>query len=122
MARPHHQFSRKFISSMSDSYLLVENLPALFEIQPDSIVSRTFFKSERLKAVLFGFDAGQELSEHTSSQAVVIQIVQGHATVTVGDDKHELGVGSWLHMQPHLKHSVHANSPVMLLLTMYSPE
>lgn len=107
---------------MSEAYLLVENLPALFEIQPDSIVSRTFFKSERLKAILFGFDAGQELTEHTSSQAAVIQIVQGQATVTVGDDKHELGVGSWLHMQPHLKHSVHANSPLMMLLTMYSPD
>lgn len=107
---------------MTEDYSLVGNLPALFEIQPDSIVSRTFFKGERLKAVLFGFDAGQELTEHTSSQAVVIQIIQGRATVTVGSDKHELGVGSWLHMQPHLKHSVHANSPLMVLLTMYSPD
>jgi quercetin dioxygenase-like cupin family protein len=107
---------------MTEDYSLVGNLPALFEIQPDSIVSRTFFKGERLKAVLFGFDAGQELTEHTSSQAVVIQIVQGQATVTVGGDKHELGVGSWLHMQPHLKHSVHANWPLMVLLTMYSPD
>jgi quercetin dioxygenase-like cupin family protein len=107
---------------MNDSYRLVENLSALFEIQPDSIVSRTFFKGERLKSILFGFDAGQELTEHTSSQAAMIQIVQGQATVTVGDDKHELGVGCWLHMQPCVKHSVHANSPLMLLLTMYSSE
>lgn len=107
---------------MSDNYLLVENLPGLFEIQPDSIVSRTFFKGDRLKAILFGFDAGQELTEHTSSQAVVIQIIQGQATITVGDDKYELGVGSWLHLQPSFKHSVRANTPLMLLLTMYSPE
>lgn len=122
MARSYHQYSRERVSGMTEDYSLVGNLPALFEIQPDSIVSRTFFKGERLKAVLFGFDVGQELTEHTSSQAVVIQIVQGQATVTVGSDKHELGVGSWLHMQPHLKHSVHANSPLMMLLTMYSPD
>ena len=107
---------------MNDNYMLVENLTALFEIQPDSIVSRTFFKGERLKSILFGFDAGQELTEHTSSQAAVIQIVQGQATVTVGDDKHQLGIGSWLHLQPRVKHSVHADTPLMLLLTMYSPE
>jgi quercetin dioxygenase-like cupin family protein len=107
---------------MSDSYQLFEDLSALFEIQPDSIVSRTFFKGGRLKAVLFGFGAGQELTEHTSSQAAVIQILQGQAAVTVGDDRYELGSGSWLHLQPNVKHSVHANSPVVMLLTMYSPE
>lgn len=122
MARPHYAYQWKRVISMNDDYMLVENLPALFEIQPDSIVSRTFFKGDRLKSILFGFDAGQELTEHTSSQAAMIQIVQGQATVTVGEDKHELGVGSWLHLQPRVKHSVHANTPLMLLLTMYSPE
>ena len=122
MARPHHSYRRKCVSDMGDNYTLVENLPSLFEIQPDSIVSRTFFKGERLKALLFGFDARQELTEHTSSQSAIIQIVQGQATVTVGDDKYELSVGSWLHLEPRLKHSVRANTPVMLLLTMYSPE
>ena len=107
---------------MADNYMLVDNLSSLFEIQPGSIVSRTFFKGERLKSLLFGFDAGQELTEHTSSQAAVIQIVQGQATVTVGEDKHELGVGSWLHLQPRVKHSVHADTPLMLLLTMYAAE
>ncbi len=122
MACPHHAYQWECISSMNNDYMLVENLPALFEIKPDSIVSRTFFKGERLKSILFGFDAGQELTEHTSSQAAVIQIVQGQATVTVGEDKHELSVGSWLHLQPRVKHSVHANTPLMLLLTMYSSE
>ena len=122
MACPHHAYRWERVNAMTDSYTLVENLSALFEIQPDSIVSRSFFKGERFKAVLFGFDAGQELTEHTSTQAAVIQIVQGQATVTVGDEKHELGVGSWLHMQPHLKHSVRANTPLMMLLTMYSPD
>ena len=76
---------------MERDYTLIENLDDLIEsIQPDSIVSRTFYKDERLKGILFGFDTGQELSEHTSSQAAIIQIVQGEATVTLGADRHEL--------------------------------
>lgn len=122
MARPYHPYRRDSVKTMADSYKLVENLPALFEIQPGSIVSRTFFKNERLKSILFGFDAGQELTEHTSSQAAIIQILQGEATITVGSDTRELGFGSWLHLEPHLKHSVHAKTPLMLLLTLYSPE
>jgi quercetin dioxygenase-like cupin family protein len=104
---------------MEQSYTLIENLSGLIEtIQPDSIVSRTFYKDGQLKAILFGFDAGQELSEHTSSQAAIIQIVQGEAVITLGDDRYELTAGSWIHMPPLLKHSVQASTPLLMLLTM----
>lgn len=71
--------------TVGTAYTLIDDLAGLLDaIEPDSIVSRTFFKSERMKAILFGFDAGQELSEHTSSQSAIIQIVQGEATVAFG--------------------------------------
>ncbi len=108
---------------MEQDYTLIENLEDLIEsIQPDSIVSRTFYKDERLKGIVFGFDAGQELSEHTSSQAAIIQIVQGEATVTLGEDQHELNAGSWIHMPPHLKHSVYAKAPLIMLLLMFGAD
>jgi len=91
-------------------------------IQPESIISRTFYKDDRLKAILGGFDAGQELSEHTSSQSAIIQIVQGEATVTLGDDRHELADGAWIHMPPRLKHSVYARTPLLMLLLMVDPD
>ena len=108
---------------MEQDYTLVEKLEDLIDsIQPDSIVSRTFYKDERLKGILFGFDTGQELSEHTSSQAANIQIVQGEATVTLGADRHELTAGSWIHMPPHLKHSVYAKTSVIMLLLMFGTD
>ncbi|MBZ0296798.1 MAG: cupin domain-containing protein [Anaerolineae bacterium] len=108
---------------MDDTYTLVEDLTGLVEtIQPESIVSRTFYKDSHMKAILFGFDAGQELSEHTSSQAAVIQIVQGEANITLGEDQHELKAGAWLHMPPRLKHSVYAKTPLIMLLLMFGAE
>jgi quercetin dioxygenase-like cupin family protein len=108
---------------MAHEYTLVDNLATvLTAIEPQSIVSRTLIKEEGFKALLFGFDAGQELSEHTSSQAAVLQIVQGDATVTAGDDCHELSAGSLLYMAPRLKHSVYAKTPLLLLLQMYAAE
>lgn len=104
---------------MNQPYTLIEDLAGLIAaIQPDSIVSRTFYKGERLSAIIFGFDAGQELSEHTSSQSAVIQIIQGEAAVTLGGSRHELKAGSWLHMPPRLKHSVYAKTPLIMLLLM----
>lgn len=106
---------------MATEYTLVQDLPGMLaSIQPQGIVSRTFFRGDRLKAVLFGFDAGQELSEHTSSQSAVVQILDGQATVTVGEDTFELGPGSWLHMEPRTKHSVMAKTPVVMLLSMFT--
>ena len=110
-------------NTLEKEYLLVEDLVGLTgTIQPDSIVSRTFFRGERMKATLFGFDAGQELTEHTSSQEAIIQIVQWEATVTLGDDRHELKAGSWVHMPPRLKHSIYAKTPLIMLLSMFSAE
>lgn len=104
-------------------HMLVEDLTGLIEtIQPDSIISRTFYKDDHLKAILFGFDAGQELSEHTSSQAAMIQLVKGEATITLGDDRHELQAGCWVHMPPRLKHSIVAKTPLLMLLLMYGTE
>ena len=104
---------------MELDYTLIEKLEDLIEsIQPDSIVSRTFYKDEQIKGILFGFDTGQELSEHTSSQAAIIQIVQGEATLTLGEDRHELSAGSWIHMPPRLKHSVYAKTALVMLLLM----
>ncbi len=101
-------------------YSLIPNLNELIEeIQPDSIVSKTFCKGDGLKAILFGFDAGQELSEHTSSQAATIQIIKGDATVTLDDDQHELSTGAWVHMPPRLKHSISAKTPLYVLLLMF---
>ena len=95
----------------------------LVDIQSDSITSRTFYKGELMNAILFGFDAGQELSEHTSSKAVVLQIIEGEATITLGADVHKITKGAWIQMPPHLKHSVYADTPLKMLLLMFdTPE
>ena len=100
-------------------YTLIPDVAEMIDaIQPESITSRTFYKGDSLKAILFGFDTGQELSEHTASVAAVIQIVQGEATVTLGTDTHELAAGAWVHMPPRLKHSITAKTPLLMLLLM----
>lgn len=104
-------------------YTLIPDLDGLIDaVQPESIISRTFYKDSGLKAILFGFDTGQELSEHTSSQAAIIQIVRGEATVTLGEDRHELAAGAWVHMPPQLRHSVYAKTPLIMLLLMFDAQ
>jgi quercetin dioxygenase-like cupin family protein len=86
---------------------------------PDKgILSRTLYSDDRLKVVLFGFAQDEELSEHTASMPAVLHFLQGEATVTLGDDRHEAKPGTWVHMPKGLRHSIQAKTPVVMLLLL----
>jgi len=88
------------------------------EIEPDSIVSRTIFSDDHLKGILFGFAAGQELSEHTASRPAVLHFLTGEARLVLGGDTLEARPGTWVHMPAHLPHSVLAKTEVAMLLLL----
>lgn len=99
--------------------VLIEKLDDLItSVQTESIVSRVFCKVDYLRGTLFGFDAGQELTEHTSAFPAVLHILEGEAEVTLGEDHHSLRAGSWVYMPPHLPHSIYAQSRLKLLLLL----
>ncbi len=93
-------------------------LAAVPAIAPDSIISRTIYSDDRLKAILFGFAPGQELSEHTAARPAILHILAGEADLTVGGDAFPATTGAWVHMQPHLPHSIYAKTQVVMLLLM----
>ena len=104
---------------MTADYTYVPDISDLVtEVPDDSIVSRTFYTDDRVKVILFGFAAGQELSEHTASQPAVLHFLQGEADLTLGDDEMEAQPGTWVHMPPNLAHSVVAKTPVVMLLLL----
>lgn len=84
----------------------------------DSIVSRTIANNDKFTATIFGFDVGQELTEHTSTKAAIIHILKGDATLTLGDTRYEVSAGAWASMTPNLKHSLFARGQVVMLLVM----
>ena len=100
-------------------FFLIENLAAhLPGIPEDSIISKQVFDNDSVRAVLFGFAAGQQLSEHTSSHAAILHFITGEATVTLGDETMKLGPGGWVHMVPNLPHSVVAEQETVMLLLL----
>jgi len=105
---------------MNEQHLHFDNLVESVQISPDSIVSRTLRADENAKMIVFGFDAGQELSEHTASVLAIIHILSGQAEISLGEEKHEASAGSWSWMPAKLPHSSVAKTPVVLLLTMFT--
>ena len=101
------------------TYDLVENLAALLpEIPAESIVSRKVYSDDLLKVTLFGFAAGEELTEHTAVFPATLHFLSGEATLTLGEDTVEAQAGTWVQMPAHLPHSVLAKTAVTMLLTL----
>jgi quercetin dioxygenase-like cupin family protein len=103
---------------MKSDYTYIADLAKQVDIPTDGILSRTLYNDEHVKVVVFGFDAGQELSEHTVSTPAILHIIQGEADLTLGDDSVEARAGAWVSMPSELRHSVHAKTPVVMLLLM----
>jgi quercetin dioxygenase-like cupin family protein len=96
----------------------VTDLASKIEIPKEGTLSVTLHQDEHLKVVLFGFAAGQELSEHTASVPAIIQQIQGEAQWRLGAQTISAVPGTWVHMPAHLPHAITAQTPTIMLLTM----
>lgn len=103
---------------MSSTYTHIPDLAKEVAIPLNGILSRTLYNDDQIKAVLFGFDAGQELSAHTAPVPALIHILQGEADLRLGEDTIEARAGTWVRMPPQLEHGVLAKTPVIMLLLM----
>ena len=92
------------------------------QFAPNGIVSRTLLRTANSRVVLFAFIEGQELTEHTSTQHAVIQILTGECEFQLAGKPHTLKVGDLVYMPPNLPHAVKATRQFSMLLTLSKPE
>jgi quercetin dioxygenase-like cupin family protein len=103
---------------MDDSYTYIRDLLGEVVVPPDGILSRVLYKDAQVNITLFGFDTGQELSEHTASAPAIIQILRGEAALTIAGEEREGGAGTWIHLPARTPHSLRAQTPVVMLLLL----
>jgi quercetin dioxygenase-like cupin family protein/uncharacterized protein (DUF2249 family) len=101
-----------------------EKIVALHEetqYAPNGIVSRTLLRTANSRTVLFGFSEGQELTEHTSTQEAIIQILSGECEFSVTGQPHRMKSGDLLYMPANCAHAVKATKQFSMLLTLLKP-
>jgi len=91
------------------------------QFAPNGIVSRTLLRAPTARVVLFGFSEGQELTEHTSTQHALIQILSGECEFSLCGKAHNLKTGDFLYMPPNAPHAVKATRQFSMLLTLFKP-
>lgn len=99
----------------------LSDVAQLVEVATESTVSRTVLKGEGARLVVFSFDTGQELSEHTAAVPVLLQTLDGSLEVTASGQTVTLAPGDVIHLPSRVPHSVVALAASRLLLTMLDP-
>jgi quercetin dioxygenase-like cupin family protein len=90
------------------------------EIQPPETGKQSAVLADdaNAKVVLFAFAAGSGLTEHVAPFPAIIQIIKGEAALTVGEESISGKPGTWIQMAAKTPHSIKAESPVVMLLTL----
>lgn len=86
--------------------------------QDGAVVSRTVLKQPAGTVTLFAFDAGQELSEHTTPHDALVQVLDGEAEITIAGRLHRLRAGDLILMPANQPHALRAPARFKMLLTM----
>ena len=103
---------------MTDQRFQIRQL--MDELQPPESGKQSIvvLDDTKTKVVLFAFAAGSGLSEHVAPLPAIIQIIKGEAALTIGDQAVAGKPGTWIHMAAKTPHSIEAESPVLMLLTL----
>ncbi len=96
-------------------------LSAETQYAPNGIVSRTLMRTGSSRLVLFGFSAGQELTEHTSPYQALVQALSGECEFRISGRPYILRPGDLLSMPPNAPHSLKATTEFSMLLTLLPP-
>ena len=91
------------------------------QFAPNGIVSRTLLRTPTVRVVLFGFSEGQELTEHTSTQHALVEVLSGECEFSLSGKPHLLKAGDFMNMPPNLPHAVKATRQFSMLLTLFKP-
>ena len=100
------------------SHTLISDPASEVAIQAGAVVSKVVHRGDGLEVTVFGFDTGEQLTEHQVTRAAVVQVVSGLLRFTVDGEQLDLGPGSWLHMAPQAPHALVATEPTVMLLTL----
>ncbi|WP_216382638.1 cupin domain-containing protein [Arcanobacterium phocae] len=102
---------------LSESVVVADILADL-PVVKNSTTSRVVVNNELLRHVMFSMDAGQVLTEHSSSRAVIVNILSGKMLFTVSGEVQTVCGGDVIYLAPNERHAVEAVEPSYMSLTL----
>jgi quercetin dioxygenase-like cupin family protein len=86
------------------------------------VVSRTLAQAGNASLTLFAFDAGEGLSSHTAAGDALVQVLDGTAEVSIGEETVTVRAGQAVAMPAGVPHALHAPERFKMYLAVVKPE
>ena len=99
-------------------FTFVENAAGMAPFEEGRVKPVTVLKSTGANVVVFAFDAGTELREHTADEPALLEVLEGAVTVQLAGEMVAMQPGDLLHIEPGVPHSVEAAERARLQLTI----
>ena len=93
-------------------------LADLIEYRQGQIVSMTIAQIPAANITLFSLDQGEGISTHTTSGDAMVQILDGEAEITIGDQIVMVKEGETVIMPSDVPHGLEARKKFKMLLTV----
>lgn len=96
----------------------VLKLNDLISYQQSQVISRTIAQTTSANITLFSLDKGEGISTHITSGDAIVQILDGAAEITIGNDVFNVKTGETIVMPSDIPHGLEARERFQMLLTV----
>lgn len=94
------------------------NLKEMISYQQGQVVSRTIAQIPAANITLFSLDEGEGISTHTTAGDAMVQVLDGEAEITIGDQVLTVKEGETVLMPSDVPHGLEARKRFKMLLTV----
>lgn len=88
------------------------------DYQAGQVISKTLAQNPYVSVTLFSLDQGEGISTHTTSGDAMVQILDGQAEITIGQQVLNVGAGETVIMPSDVPHGLEARERFKMLLTV----
>ena len=96
----------------------VHNFHDLISYQEGQVVSRTIAQTPSVSITIFSLDKGEGISTHITHGDAMVQILDGAAEISIGDEVFTVKAGETIIMPSNVPHGLEARERFQMLLTV----
>lgn len=94
------------------------NLTDIISYQEGQVVSMTISQIPAVNITLFSLEKGEGISTHTTAGDAMVQVIDGEAEITIGDQILTVKAGETVIMPSNIPHGLEAKHRFKMLLTV----
>lgn len=98
----------------TDGQALVNQTP----IDAERLTVQQVFRGDGASMMRLAFQAGQVVREHSAPRPILVQVLEGHITFSIGDEAFDMPQGAIVHVDARVLHEVTALEDSHLLLIL----